>query len=439
MKIPKGFIKDSEGIYRRGSFVFKNNRIYKESTIVPKDTVEKLKDNYATKLDCIRAALAFPAIIGEEPRTTNVYIDKAGKGFKVADKFSKNTVAVVMPDRNVFDIQATDISDSTNFKDLVSEDKPVKPKELKTFGELKESYSEKLGGDPEDFISDVNDILAHIKTFDTNKLATKLAHEIVEDFEMKCEDLISMTKGKYLNESAEDNQKFWDKVEAGEIKVGDTLDSDGAGDIDILDLNKNADYILINRNKGYEPFVAAWSPEFYNGKLTWGQGHYFDNEEDAREYFNSKLNESEKLNEYEYKEGSVELKFDLIDAVKNGLIKYKRSFKNNDIKQIREIIASSLDYTKDYFDKNDFMYFINESEKLNESTKFYNTEEPDVYLELQNLKTIRNSAGKVLDVNTHGLVQNGDTVYVVTSDSDLNTIKVYSVDYQFPYVFKAEK
>ena len=93
---------------------------------------------------------------------------------------------------------------------------------------------------------------------------------------------------RFIKESAEGGKEFWDKVDAGEIKVGGTLDSDGAGDIDVLDLNKNADYILIKRNSGYQPFVAAWAPEFYNGKLTWGQGHYFDNEEDAREYFNQK-------------------------------------------------------------------------------------------------------------------------------------------------------
>lgn len=95
-------------------------------------------------------------------------------------------------------------------------------------------------------------------------------------------------KSRFIKESAEGGKEFWDKVDIGEIKVGEKLDSDGAGDIDVLDLDKNADYILIKRNSDYQPFVAAWAPEFYNGKLTWGQGHYFDTEDDAREYFNKK-------------------------------------------------------------------------------------------------------------------------------------------------------
>jgi hypothetical protein len=93
---------------------------------------------------------------------------------------------------------------------------------------------------------------------------------------------------RFIKESAEGGKEFWDKVDAGEIKIGGQLDSDGAGDIDVLDLDKNADYILIKRNSDYQPFVAAWAPEFYNGKLTWGQGHYFDKEDDARAYFNQK-------------------------------------------------------------------------------------------------------------------------------------------------------
>lgn len=210
MRIPKGFIKDSEGVYRRGSFVFKNNKIYKESLLVPKSTVEELADNYVTASECIRAILAFPAAIGEKPRTTDVYVDKVGNGFKQSNKFSKNTVAIVTSDRNVIEIKAKDISDSTDFNDLINKDKadkPVDAKEIKNFSSdkpkdsqevitasLKESYSDKLGGEPEDFISDVNDILAHIKSFNKESLATKRALQELEDFETKLEDAIDTVK-----------------------------------------------------------------------------------------------------------------------------------------------------------------------------------------------------------------------------------------------------
>lgn len=91
-----------------------------------------------------------------------------------------------------------------------------------------------------------------------------------------------------ITESAEDIDKFWSKG----IKAGDNVESSGAGTVEIIDLNKGADYILLKRNTGYQPFVAAWAPQLNDeGKLFWGQGHYFTTEEEARNYFNSKVGE----------------------------------------------------------------------------------------------------------------------------------------------------
>lgn len=136
-----GFIKDSEGTYRKGNFIFKDGKIMRESSIVPEGTIEDLKDDYVTLDECIRAVLAFPASIGEEPRTTNVYIDKSGKGFKVAKKLGKNTVAVVMSNRQVMDLKPRDIPEQTDTKVLENkdkEDKPQKPKAIKSFAKPKE-------------------------------------------------------------------------------------------------------------------------------------------------------------------------------------------------------------------------------------------------------------------------------------------------------------
>ena len=94
-----------------------------------------------------------------------------------------------------------------------------------------------------------------------------------------------------INESVEGNNEFM----SSDIKAGDVVQTNGAGDVEVLDVNKDKNYILVKRGNDYQPFVAAWNPELVDGKLTWGQGHYFDNEEDAREYFNNKLNEAEEL------------------------------------------------------------------------------------------------------------------------------------------------
>lgn len=92
-----------------------------------------------------------------------------------------------------------------------------------------------------------------------------------------------------LKETAEDIDEFWAKG----FKPGDKIQSSGAGEVEILDLDKGADYILIKRpikrpTTNIE-YVAAWAPSLNaEGKLYWGQGHYFDDEESARDYFNSK-------------------------------------------------------------------------------------------------------------------------------------------------------
>lgn len=61
---------------------------------------------------------------------------------------------------------------------------------------LKEEYSEKLGGDPEDFVSDVQSILDTLNTIDTSKFGSHLAEEIVEEFIETCNYQIE--KGKRL-------------------------------------------------------------------------------------------------------------------------------------------------------------------------------------------------------------------------------------------------
>ena len=72
---------------------------------------------------------------------------------------------------------------------------------------LKEEYSEKLGGDPEDFISDVELILNKLKEIDSTKLGTHLAEEIIEQFLEICDSQISMAKSRFLGES-DDIEEF---------------------------------------------------------------------------------------------------------------------------------------------------------------------------------------------------------------------------------------
>ena len=101
-----------------------------------------------------------------------------------------------------------------------------------------------------------------------------------------------------LKESVEENKDFW----ALNLKVGNKIDSAGAGEVEILDLNKEANYILVERKTDYQPFIAAWHPSIQDGKLSWGQGHYFNTKEAAKEYFDSKLKDSEDMSGRSIKE-----------------------------------------------------------------------------------------------------------------------------------------
>ena len=89
-----------------------------------------------------------------------------------------------------------------------------KASELKKQFGLKESagYSDKLGGDPEDFISDMIQIKSSIERIDTEEFGTKLAKQIIDDFIETCESQIEMTRNKYnINESdnEEPTKQLW--------------------------------------------------------------------------------------------------------------------------------------------------------------------------------------------------------------------------------------
>ena len=106
---------------------------------------------------------------------------------------------------------------------------------------LQEEYSEKLGGEPEDFISDVEIIKTKLAEIDINTLGTHLAQEIVDQFISTCDSQISMAKSRFLGESEnkelkEDEENIvkmkecTDDVEVITALEGDTLEIDDMED-----------------------------------------------------------------------------------------------------------------------------------------------------------------------------------------------------------------
>ena len=106
MRIPNGFIKES-GVYRRDEYIFDGKHIIKESTLLPtKEEQEDLtQTKYETLEDSIREALQFSGDIGQELRTKDIYIDQVKEGeYKISEKKSNKTVAIITPDNNVYEL-----------------------------------------------------------------------------------------------------------------------------------------------------------------------------------------------------------------------------------------------------------------------------------------------------------------------------------------------
>ena len=64
-------------------------------------------------------------------------------------------------------------------------------------------------------------------------------------------------------------------------KALDKLKGDATESVIILQEYPEINYVLAYRKSNIQPWVAAWA---YNGKNSWGQGHYFANLVDAIEY-----------------------------------------------------------------------------------------------------------------------------------------------------------
>jgi len=73
-------------------------------------------------------------------------------------------------------------------------------REVKKVTRLEEAYSERYGGDPEDFINDVMNIKRGLLAIDAEALATHLAKEMLTGFMETCENQIDMVQNKLKTE-----------------------------------------------------------------------------------------------------------------------------------------------------------------------------------------------------------------------------------------------
>ena len=137
---------------------------------------------------------------GELEKTSAGDIINFGKvcGF---NKVNNTTYLVVKDDDSKIYLYSIDTGFPFTFE-LASESTKLGESE-----KLEEKYSEKLGGDPEDFIKDVETIKAKLEEIDTNSFGAKLSQQMVWDWIETCDSQISMTKSRFLGES-EDIEEF---------------------------------------------------------------------------------------------------------------------------------------------------------------------------------------------------------------------------------------
>ena len=84
---------------------------------------------------------------------------------------------------------------------------------------------------------------------------------------------------------------------------------------------------------------------------------------------------------------------------------------------------------------------LTEANKLKGFSRFYNTESHEDYIDIDNYGVSGTSVGKIINKKAQGLIQIEGTTYVIVSNTENGEpiLEAYSVDYQFPYVFKLDK
>ena len=132
--------------------------------------------------------------------------------------------------------------------------------------------------------------------------------------------------------------------------------------------------------------------------------------------------------------------------------KYKEEMDESDIEALFDDMEDSNYHTeyrvlRDIIEKD--AYKINESllknlteaNKLKGFSRFYNTEGHEDYIDIDNYGVSGTSVGKIINKKAQGLIQIEGTTYVIVSntESEEPVLEAYSVDYQFPYIFKLDK
>ena len=146
-------------------------------------------------------------IIGLSKKPVKELIDNEAYDAFVYEVIDKNNGGIMFgpfeANAAVFDTksEANEIAgilkDKNSWKSVVVLPVDTRTLNSETKKSVTEAYSEKYGGDPQDFVSDCEDILNALKDIDVSKFGTHLAEQIVMEFISTVESQISMCKERY--------------------------------------------------------------------------------------------------------------------------------------------------------------------------------------------------------------------------------------------------
>lgn len=172
--------KAKEACKEKGIDVDETRGVYESAALHEKESLLTEEENKS-----------FEDIIDDMSLATD-YEDLRDAASYIEDIELKNKVYELI-DQGEKDGDEVDVTYSLISSDLLD----PRVNELNEAKSLTEEYSEKIGGDPQDFISDVNVIISKLKEIDVDSLATHLSEEMLLDFIQTCESHISLISGKY--------------------------------------------------------------------------------------------------------------------------------------------------------------------------------------------------------------------------------------------------
>lgn len=179
-------VDETEGVYESCNKNLKEERVHRNPESDP-----NAEDKFVKKEDCNKEELKEDEDTSKEERLASLKTQLEVDGDQLADD-----------EKEAIQNEINQLENELNEEGAIDANSEVVTEECDK--PLKEEYSEKLGGDPEDFVSDCQSILEVLNGIDTESFGTHLAQQMIEEWIETAESQIRMTKSRYNLKEDED-------------------------------------------------------------------------------------------------------------------------------------------------------------------------------------------------------------------------------------------